>query len=125
MSTVLVVGAGVIGCATALHLKIADPGLGVVVVEPDYTYARAATGKGTGGVRQLFTRPENIQMSQYTLDVIENWQAWASIVGASPASARLAPSSGPSRSPPDAHSGWTRSSTPPASTPRTWLPWSG
>ena len=56
MSRVVVIGAGAVGCAAALHLKTADPGLDVVVVEPDYTYAWAATGKGTGGVRQLFTR---------------------------------------------------------------------
>ena len=84
MSTVLVIGAGAVGCAAALHLKTADPGLDVVVVEPDYTYARAATGKGSGGVRQLFTRPENIQMSQYTLDVIEDWQAWGTVGGTPP-----------------------------------------
>jgi glycine/D-amino acid oxidase-like deaminating enzyme len=55
MSTALVIGAGAVNCAAALHLKTADSGRDVVVVEPDYTYARAATGKGTGGVRQLFT----------------------------------------------------------------------
>ncbi|MFT4166701.1 MAG: FAD-dependent oxidoreductase [Microlunatus sp.] len=79
MSTVVVIGAGAVGCATALHLKSAEPGLEVIVVEPDYSYAKAATGKGTGGVRQLFTRPENIAMSQYTLDVIEDWSSWAAI----------------------------------------------
>ena len=84
MGTVLVIGAGAVGCATALHLKTAEPGLEVVVVDPDYTYARAATGKGTGGVRQLFTRPENIQMSQYTLEVIEDWPTWGTIDGTPP-----------------------------------------
>ena len=84
MSRVVVIGAGAVGCATALHLKTAAPGLDVIVVEPDYTYAKAATGKGTGGVRQLFTRPENILMSQYTLDVIEDWQTWGTIDGTPP-----------------------------------------
>lgn len=84
MSTVVVIGAGAVGCATALHLKTAEPGLDVVVVEPDYTYVRAATGKGTGGVRQLFTRPENILMSQYTLDVIEDWSHWGTVDGTPP-----------------------------------------
>ena len=84
MSTVLVIGAGAVGCAAALHLKTADPGLDVVIVEPDDTYAKAATGKGTGGVRQLFTRPENIQMSQYTLDAIEDWHTWGTIDGTPP-----------------------------------------
>lgn len=81
MSTVVVIGGGVIGTATALHLAEADPGLDVVLVEADPTYAKAATGKGTGGIRQLFTRPENILLSQYTLDVVEDWQAWAGAGG--------------------------------------------
>lgn len=84
MRTVVVIGAGAVGCATALHLKTAEPGLDVIVVEPDYSYAKAATGKGTGGVRQLFTRPENILMSQYTLEAIEDWQTWGTIDGTPP-----------------------------------------
>jgi FAD-dependent oxidoreductase domain-containing protein 1 len=84
MADVVVIGAGVVGCAAALHLKQAAPNLDVLVVEPDYTYARAATGKGTGGVRQLFTRPENIWLSQCTLDVIEDWENWGR-VGDTPA----------------------------------------
>lgn len=77
MADVVIAGAGIIGCATAVELLTADPGTEVALVEPDLTYARAATGRGTGGVRQLFTRPENIALSQYTLDVIENWDHWA------------------------------------------------
>ncbi|GAA5125977.1 FAD-dependent oxidoreductase [Haloechinothrix salitolerans] len=77
MTDVVIAGAGIVGCATAVELLTADPALDVVLVEPDPTYARAATGRGTGGVRQLFTRPENIALSQYTLDVIENWDDWA------------------------------------------------
>jgi glycine/D-amino acid oxidase-like deaminating enzyme len=82
MADVVVIGAGAVGCATALHLKEAESNLDVVVVEPDYSYVRAATGKGTGGIRQLFTRPENIWLSQYTLDVIDDWQTWGSVDGA-------------------------------------------
>jgi len=78
MADVVVIGAGAVGCSAALHLNRADPALEVVVVEPDYTYAHAATGKGTGGLGQLFTRPENIWLSQVTLDVID---AWATLGG--------------------------------------------
>lgn len=74
---VVVIGGGIVGTATALHLAEADTGLEVVLVEVDPTYAKAATGKGTGGIRQLFTRPENILLSQYTLDVVEDWDTWA------------------------------------------------
>lgn len=58
--TVLVMGGGIVGYATALHLKILGPQSDVLILERDLTYATAATGRGTGEIRQLFTRPENI-----------------------------------------------------------------
>lgn len=82
MTDTIIIGAGCIGVAAALHLKTLDPAAEVTVIEPDYSYEFAATGKGTGGVRQLFTRPENILLSQVTLDIIDDWDAWASVGGA-------------------------------------------
>ena len=84
MADVVIAGGGIVGCATAVYLMSAAPSLDVVVIEPDPTYAFAATGRGTGGVRQLFTRPENIALSQYTLHVIEDWDRWARLDGESP-----------------------------------------
>ena len=84
MSAVVVIGGGIVGTATALHLAEADAGLDVVLVEADPTYTKAATGKGTGGIRQLFTRPENILLSQYTLDVVEDWETWAGAAMSTP-----------------------------------------
>jgi hypothetical protein len=52
--------------------KGADATLRVIVVEPDSTYAEAATLKASGGVRQLFTQRENILLSQYTLQVLND-----------------------------------------------------
>lgn len=74
---VVVVGGGVMGSATAWHLLSAEPELRVAVIEPDPTYDAAASSQASGGVRQLFTRPENVLMSQYTLDVIDGWHQWA------------------------------------------------
>lgn len=79
--TIIVIGGGIVGYATALHLKLADPQLDVLILERDLTYATAATGKGTGGIRQLFTRPENIALSQYTLEIVNFWNEWASESG--------------------------------------------
>lgn len=81
MADIVIIGAGCIGTAAGLHLKQLDPAAEVVVIEPDHSYEFAATGKGTGGVRQLFTRPENIWLSQVTLDVIDDWENWASVGG--------------------------------------------
>ena len=72
---VIIAGGAVMGTSTALALRRADPSLRVVVVEPDPTYAEAATLKASGGVRQLFTQPENILLSQYTLHVLNDLAA--------------------------------------------------
>lgn len=74
----VIIGGGIVGYSAALHLKIADPHIDVLILERDLTYATAATGKGTGGIRQLFTRPENIALSRYTLDILHHWEQWAS-----------------------------------------------
>jgi FAD-dependent oxidoreductase domain-containing protein 1 len=74
---VVIIGAGVMGCATAVHLLRDEPGLQVTIVEPDTTYTLAATPRASGGVRQLFSCPENIAMSQYALEVIANWRGFA------------------------------------------------
>jgi FAD-dependent oxidoreductase domain-containing protein 1 len=74
---VVIIGAGVMGCATAVHLLRDEPGLRVTIIEPDTSYTLAATPRASGGVRQLFSCPENIAMSQYTLDVINDWRSFA------------------------------------------------
>jgi glycine/D-amino acid oxidase-like deaminating enzyme len=38
------------------------------VIEPDPTYAKAATPVATGGCRRLFALPENIAMSQFSIE---------------------------------------------------------
>lgn len=76
---IIVIGGGIVGYSTALQLKLADSQLEVMILERDLTYTTAATGKGTGGIRQLFTRPENIALSQYTLSILQGWQQWACV----------------------------------------------
>jgi FAD-dependent oxidoreductase domain-containing protein 1 len=78
---VLIAGGGVMGSATAVQLLVASPTLDVVIVEPDPGYTQAASVHGSGGIRQLFTRPENIALSQYTLSIVEDWNRWAGIDG--------------------------------------------
>lgn len=81
---VLIIGGGIVGCATALHLKLASPEIRVDVIEPDPTYEFAATPRASGGIRQLFTHPENIQLSQYTLEIIREWPRFAAADGEPP-----------------------------------------
>lgn len=79
---VVVIGGGVMGSATAWHLLAEAPGLSVAVIEPDPAYSGAASSFASGGVRQLFTRPENVLMSQYTHEVIDGWADWMPPSGA-------------------------------------------
>jgi glycine/D-amino acid oxidase-like deaminating enzyme len=71
---VAVIGGGVIGCAAAYFLGLAGASR-ICVVEPDPTYAKAATPVATGGCRRLFARPENIRMSQFSIDFFKAFAA--------------------------------------------------
>jgi glycine/D-amino acid oxidase-like deaminating enzyme len=67
-SDVLIVGCGVMGSACATFLLTRAPGRSVSVVEPDPTHAKAASPRASGGLRRLFSLPENIQMSIFFID---------------------------------------------------------
>lgn len=73
---VVIVGGGVVGSATAWHLLEAQGDLKVAIIEPDPSYEGAASSSASGGVRQLFTRPENVLMSRYTHEIIDAWGEW-------------------------------------------------
>lgn len=70
---VLIVGGGVMGCATAYYLLQADPTLTVVILEMDATYAKASTPLSDGNTRIQFNIKENIQMSQYGLEILKTF----------------------------------------------------
>jgi FAD-dependent oxidoreductase domain-containing protein 1 len=67
-SDIVIIGGGVMGSACATFLLKREPSLSVIVVEPDPTYEKAASPKASGGVRRLFSLPENIQMSIFSID---------------------------------------------------------
>jgi FAD-dependent oxidoreductase domain-containing protein 1 len=69
---VVIIGGGAIGCATAVFLRKAGVER-VCVLEPDPTYAKAATPMATGGCRRLFALPENIRMSQFSIEYYKNF----------------------------------------------------
>ena len=82
--SVLIIGGGVMGSACATFLLKADPNLTVTVVEPDPTYERAASLRASGGVRRLFSLPENIQMSQFSIDWFEHFHEHVAVDGEAP-----------------------------------------
>lgn len=64
---VAVIGGGAIGLAVAYFVKLADPGAEVAVIERDPAYQHASTPRASGGVRRLFSLPENIALSQFSI----------------------------------------------------------
>lgn len=81
---IVIIGGGLIGSSIALYL-LKDRRAGkVVVVEPDPTYSLASTPRASGGFRRLFSKPENIQMSQYSIDFFNAFEQEVSVEGKAP-----------------------------------------
>lgn len=79
-----IIGGGIMGLSTAVFLKRLEPGLSVCVVEPDPTYAFASTALSAGGARRLFSRPENIGMSSFSIDFLKRFDAEMAVDGEAP-----------------------------------------
>jgi sarcosine oxidase subunit beta len=69
---VAIIGGGIMGASTAYHL--ARRGCtNVVVLEKDLL-AQASTGLSAGGIRQQFSHPANIRLSQEAVSVFERFE---------------------------------------------------
>ena len=64
--SVVIVGGGVMGAATACFLA-RDHGMAVTVIERDPSYRRASSALSASSIRQQFSQPVNIQLSQWSL----------------------------------------------------------
>ncbi len=62
---VVIVGSGVMGAATAYWLTRLQPGLKVTWVESDTRYEKASSSLSASSIRQQFTCPVNIRLSQF------------------------------------------------------------
>ena len=72
-SDIIIIGGGIVGSSIAYHLSQL-PGAGkVLVLERDATYTRAATPLANGGIRRLFSLPENIQMADFGLSFYQDF----------------------------------------------------
>ena len=81
MAKIAIIGGGVIGSSIAYYLALAGAAADVIVIEPDPTYEFAATPRATGGIRQLFTVPENIRMAQYGHEVYGQFETLMAVDG--------------------------------------------
>lgn len=81
---IIIIGGGVMGCATAYYLLKDDPHLDVAILEMDPTYEKASTPLSDGNTRIQFNIKENIQMSQYGLEVLKTFGEDMSVGGEKP-----------------------------------------
>jgi glycine/D-amino acid oxidase-like deaminating enzyme len=68
---VVIVGGGVIGAAVACFLA-RDHGIQSVVLERDPNYARASSALSASSIRQQFSEPVNIALSQWSMEFLRN-----------------------------------------------------
>ena len=80
----IIIGCGVMGCATAYYLLKYDPRLSVAILEMDPTYEKASTPLSDGNTRIQFNIKENIQMSQYGLEVLKTFPDDMAVDGVKP-----------------------------------------
>ncbi len=78
---VVIIGGGIMGSSTACHLALAGHADRTCVIEPDPTYEFAATPRSSGTVRQTFSLPENIRMSQYGREVYLDFERLMAVDG--------------------------------------------
>ncbi|MEO0717965.1 MAG: FAD-binding oxidoreductase [Pseudomonadota bacterium] len=66
---IVIVGGGVVGASTAYWLS-RRAGVDVLVLEQDPTYATASTTLSAASIRQQFSTPANIRLSQFGLELL-------------------------------------------------------
>jgi glycine/D-amino acid oxidase-like deaminating enzyme len=81
---VIIVGGGIMGSSTAYYLMKSDPSLRVAVIERDPTYERASTTLSLSNVRIQFSLKENIQISQYTVEILNRFEEEMAVEGQKP-----------------------------------------
>jgi glycine/D-amino acid oxidase-like deaminating enzyme len=78
---VLVIGGGAVGASVAYFVKRLAPGAQVAIVERDPAYALASTPRASGGVRRLFSLPENIELSAFSIAFFADFPATMAVGG--------------------------------------------
>jgi glycine/D-amino acid oxidase-like deaminating enzyme len=77
---VVIVGGGVMGSSVAYFLRMLAPALSVCVIERDPSYRFASSALSASSIRQQFSTPINIAMSQFGFAFYRDWQAEIALV---------------------------------------------
>jgi len=83
-SEVLIAGAGVMGAALAYWLTRLAPALRVVLVEPDPGFSLASSSRSASSIRQQFSCPVNVELSQFGFLFLREAHAHLAIEGDAP-----------------------------------------
>ena len=70
---IVIIGGGIIGTSISYNLMHDGFDGSILVIEKDPTYQFASTTLSAGGVREQFSLPENIKISQYSIGIFENF----------------------------------------------------
>lgn len=71
---VVVIGGAVMGASCAYWLTRMQPGLKVLVVERDASFAHASTALSVASIRQQFSSPVNVAISRFGIGFIRDFQ---------------------------------------------------
>ena len=71
-SSLVIIGGGVMGCAAAWFLA-RHHGVHATVLERDPTYRTASSALSASSIRQQFSTPVNIALSQASLELMRPW----------------------------------------------------
>ncbi len=82
---VVIMGGGIMGSSTAYNLMMEDTSLKVIVLEKDLGYEKASTALSMVNARIQFSLKENVQISQYAFEVLENFEETMAVDGRKPA----------------------------------------
>lgn len=82
---VVIIGGGVTGSSTACFLASGPFEGSIAVLERDPTYSHAPSTRATGGIRQQFSTPENIQVGLFGAQFVKNIDRYLSVDGQAPA----------------------------------------
>lgn len=88
---VAVIGGGAVGSSIAYFLRDHPRAPSVAVIEPDPLYELASTPRASGGVRQLFSAPENIEMSKFGIEFFTTFERRVTVDGAPAAAIEWVP----------------------------------
>ncbi|MGL4232878.1 MAG: NAD(P)/FAD-dependent oxidoreductase [Casimicrobium sp.] len=80
---VVIVGGGVIGSAIAYFLA-AEHGVRATVIERDPTYAKASSALSASSIRQQFSTPANIALSQWSFEFLQRAHETLAVPGEAP-----------------------------------------